>query len=141
MKFVKDMNILIGMAGLLAAIVFALCWYTAALSDPAWVFGTNYLSDLGVSDYENAKMFFNGGCLITGLLFVLVGVGLITSRKDDKISLAGGAIAVVSGICVSLIGIVTSDAGNSHAYIAYEAFGLGFVCLILLAVRDFIDGP
>jgi len=139
MKFVKDLNILIGMAGLLAAIVFALCWYTAAVSDPAWVFGTNYLSDLGVSDYKNAHMFFNAGCLITGVLFVLVGVGLIASKKDN-INLAAGAIAVISGICVSLIGVVTSDAGDPHAYIAYAAFGLGFACLIMLAIKDFIDG-
>jgi len=116
-----------------------LCWYTAAVSDPTWVFGANYLSDLGVSHYDNAHMFFNAGCLITGVLFVLVGAGLIFSRRDN-ISIAAGAIAVISGICVSLIGIVTSDSGDIHAYIAYAAFGLGFVCLIVLAVRDWIDG-
>ena len=139
MKFAKDLNILIGTAGLLAAIVFALCWYTAALSDPAWVFGTNYLSDLGVSDYENAHRFFNIGCLVTGILFVLFGAGLIASKRD-RVSLTAGALAVVSGVCVSLIGIVTSDAGDPHAYIAYAAFGIGFVCLIFLAVGDLLDG-
>jgi len=139
MKFMKDLNILIGIAGLLAAVVFAVCWYTAAVSDTTWMFGTNYLSDLGVSDYRNAELFFNAGCLVTGVLFVLFGAGLILSKKDE-LTLATGIIAVISGICVSLIGIVTEDAGSAHTYIAYAAFGLGFVCLALLGVKDCMDG-
>jgi hypothetical protein len=139
MKFVKDLNILIGIAGLLAAIVFAVCWYTAAVSDTTWMFGTNYLSDLGVSDYRNAELFFNAGCLITGVLFVLFGAGLLISKKDE-LTTAAGVVAVISGICVSLIGIVTEDAGAAHSYIAYAAFGLGFVCLIILALKDCKDG-
>ena len=139
MNHVKEENILIGTAGLFAVIIFALCWFTAALSDPTWVFGTNYLSDLGVSDYEHAHELFNGGCLAAGILFALLGVGLIAVKRDS-LELAAGVIAIISGISISLIGIVTSNDGNMHAYIAYTAFGTGFMCLMLLTRRDWIDG-
>ena len=139
MELVKERNILIGTAVSAGVIVFAVCWFIAAMSDPCWVFGTNYLSDLGVSGYKWAHSFFNGGCLVAGVLFALCG-GLIISSRKKKLDIFAGIFAVISGISISLIGIVTEDAGDPHVYIALTAFGFGFLSLALLSIIDHRDG-
>ncbi|MCL2143421.1 MAG: DUF998 domain-containing protein [Methanomassiliicoccaceae archaeon] len=139
MEPVKERNILIGTLAVIAVIVFAICWFAAAMSDPEWIFGTNYLSDLGVSGYEWAHKYFNGGCLIAGVLFALCGTAIVVSRKR-KLDIAAGVFAVLSGICISLIGVVTEDAGDPHYYLALTAFGSGFICLTLISIRDWTDG-
>jgi hypothetical membrane protein len=108
------------------------------MSDPAWVFGTHFLSDLGVSDMWSAHMFFNLGCLFAGILFIWFGLGLALSKGESVEKLAG-LIAVVSGLAMAMIGIIT-EGESLHAPIAYAAFGLGFLALILLAVKDWKDG-
>lgn len=124
---------------LIAVIVFAVCWFAASVSDPGWVFGANYLSDLGVSDYTWAHKFFNGGCLIAGVLLALCGLGLIVSR-NKMLDICAGLFAVIAGTAMALIGLVTSDEGDPHVYIAAAAIGFGFLGLIALSIRDWIDG-
>ncbi|MCL2786239.1 MAG: DUF998 domain-containing protein [Methanomassiliicoccaceae archaeon] len=138
MELVKERNIFIGLAALLAVIVFGLSWYTAAHSDPAWVFGTNFLSDLGVSDIWAANMFFNMGCLFAGILFIWFGLGLLLSN-GKVVERAAGLLVVISGLAMALIGIIT-EGESLHAPIAYAAFGVGFLALILLALKDWKDG-
>ncbi|MDR0198172.1 MAG: DUF998 domain-containing protein [Methanomassiliicoccaceae archaeon] len=138
MELVKGRNILIGILALATVIVFSLCWFAAAVSDADWVFGANYLSDLGVSDYTWAHKFFNGGCLVAGVLLALCGTAIIVFRKNRYEIF--GVFAIVAGIAMSLIGVVTEDAGDPHYYIALVAFGFGFFCLILLAIRDWCEG-
>ncbi|MCL2607106.1 MAG: DUF998 domain-containing protein [Methanomassiliicoccaceae archaeon] len=138
MELMKERNLLIGASALSATVVFALCWFIAAMSDTAWIFGANYLSDLGVSDYEYARMFFNGGCLIAGILFAICGAAILTSKRN-KLDAVAGVVAVAAGVSIALIGVFTSDSGSLHLYIAYAAFGAGMVCLLLLAMRDWSD--
>jgi len=138
MTFVKERNIFTGMVALLAVIVFGVSWYTAAMFDPTWVFGANYLSDLGVSDVRSAHMSFNMGCLLAGILFVWFGIGLLISGKRDLKRIAG-VLAVVSGVAMSLIGIFV-EGDPLHLPLALAAFGVGFLTLIVLAVMDWKDG-
>jgi hypothetical membrane protein len=139
MELVKERNSLIGVLALLGVIIFAFCWFAAAVSDPDWVFGANYLSDLGVSDYAPAYKFFNGGCLLAGIMLAVCGTVLVVSRKK-KLDVLTGIFTIVAGTAMSLIGIVTEDAGAPHYYIALVAFGIGFLSLIFLAVRDWTNG-
>jgi hypothetical membrane protein len=138
MELVKERGIFVGLAALLAVIVFGASWYTSALSDPAWVFGTNYLSDLGVSDVWAANVFFNMGCLLAGILFVWFGLGLFLS-KASRLERIAGILAVVAGVSMSMIGIIV-EGQDLHVYLAYAAFGVGFLSLIVLAISDFKTG-
>ncbi|MDR0791262.1 MAG: DUF998 domain-containing protein [Methanomassiliicoccaceae archaeon] len=139
MERVNERNILIGLAAAVAVIVFGLSWYIAALSDPEWIFGTNYLSDLGVSDSETSRLFFNGGCIVAGVMLVIVGTIILVSKKGGLLKAAGG-VAVVAGLGMALVGIVTEDAGDPHFFVALIAFGMGFLSLVLLAVNDWRNG-
>jgi hypothetical membrane protein len=139
MEFVKQRNILIGVLALLTVAVFSFCWFAASVSDPTWVFGANYLSDLGVSDYTWGHKFFNGGCLVAGVLLAVCGTALIVT-KERMLDLIAGLFVLVAGIAMSLIGIVTEDAGDPHIIIALIAFGFGFLGLIIFAFKDWCDG-
>lgn len=139
MELVKERNVLVGMLALSAVVIFITCWFAAMVSDPDWVFGANYLSDLGVSKYTWAHKFFNGGCLIAGVMLALCGTALMISKKG-KILTCAGLFALISGISMALIGIVTEDAGDPHIWIAMCAFGFGFLGLMLFAIRDWDDG-
>ncbi|MDR0778423.1 MAG: DUF998 domain-containing protein [Methanomassiliicoccaceae archaeon] len=139
MELVNERNILIGLAASLAVLAFGLSWYIAALSDPEWIFGANYLSDLGVSNAEMSRIFFNGGCIVAGILLTIAGTAMITCKKG-KLHKGAGICAVISGIAMALVGIVTEDAGDPHIYVAVIAFGMGFLALILLAIRDRKNG-
>jgi hypothetical membrane protein len=139
MELVNERNILIGLTVSMAVLAFGLSWYIAALSDPEWIFGANYLSDLGVSDVEMSRVFFNGGCIVAGILLTVAGTAAITSKKG-KLHKGAGVCAIVSGIAMALVGIVTEDAGDPHLYVAGIAFGMGFLALILLAIRDRKNG-
>ncbi|MDR2866279.1 MAG: DUF998 domain-containing protein [Methanomassiliicoccaceae archaeon] len=138
-EIAKERNILIGLVGLLAVFVFLLSWYTAAMSDPAWIFGTNYLSDLGVSANETACLFFNGGCIIGGALLALFGVLIIISNKELAGQLAG-PLALLAGVSMALVGVFPEDAGDIHVILALMAFGIGFLCLIAISVKDWKNG-
>ena len=138
MELVKERNIFVGLAALLAVSVFGLSWYVAALSDPTWMFGTNYLSDLGVSDEWSSKMFFNLGCLFAGILFIWFGLGLLLS-KAGKLERTAGLLAVIAGLTMAMIGIIV-ETEDMHKYIAYTTFGTGVLTLAVLAISDWKTG-
>ncbi|MCL2711848.1 MAG: DUF998 domain-containing protein [Methanomassiliicoccaceae archaeon] len=138
MKLAKERNILIGLAGISAAVIFLFTWFTASMYDPAWVFGTNYLSDLGVSDYQTAAELFNFGCIISGILFTVFGLGILISPKKGLAGIDAGLFAVFGGILISLVGIITKDM-EWHGLIAIGGIGLGLASLVCLAARDWKD--
>jgi len=139
MEFVKQRNVLVGILALHAVVIFSVCWFAASVSDPTWVFGANYLSDLGVSKYTWGHKFFNGGCLIAGVMLAACGTALIVT-KERTLDVLAGLFALIAGIAMSLIGVVTEDAGRAHIIIALIAFGSGFIGLIFLAIKDKFDG-
>ncbi|MDR0778657.1 MAG: DUF998 domain-containing protein [Methanomassiliicoccaceae archaeon] len=139
MELVKERNILIGLTASLAVVAFGLSWYIAALSDPAWTFGANYLSDLGVSDNEMSRLFFNGGCILAGILLAVTGTAVLTSMKG-RLYKAAGLCTMIAGIAMAFVGVFTEDAGSLHFYIACVAFGMGFLALIFVAVKDRMNG-
>ena len=139
MENVKERDLPIGLLAMLAVLIFSLCWFAASVSDPEWVFGANYLSDLGVSDYALANKFFNIGCLAAGAMLALCGIMIVTSKKDNM-DLFAGIFALIAGIAMALIGVVTEDVETAHIIIALTAFGFGFLSLIVLSLKDRSDG-
>ncbi|MCL1984705.1 MAG: DUF998 domain-containing protein [Methanomassiliicoccaceae archaeon] len=138
MTLVKERNVFIGITALIAVTVFASFWFFAAMNDISWIFGTNYLSDLGVSDSQMAYRVFNAGCIIAGALFAISGAAIVLTKKK-KILGAAGAFAVIAGIMIALVGVVTEDVGDPHSLIALTGFGLAMISLVLLAVNDWRD--
>ncbi|MBP5203244.1 MAG: DUF998 domain-containing protein [Candidatus Methanomethylophilaceae archaeon] len=115
-----------GAIGIFAALIFSVVWVVAASADPSWTFGSDALSDLGVSKVDTAKNVFNYGCMITGVLLLIYGAG--KAYRFDGAECASGTLAALAGICLALIGVFPS--GEK----LHILFALLFFVLIAFAI-------
>jgi len=113
---------------------FAVMWISSASTDGLWRFGEESLSRLGVSEDPVAALLFNGGCISTGAMGIIVGLGN-AAHKEDFGSLAGIAYAAGMFFLV-LVGALPLTAGMIH-YVVASIFGiLMMISLILTAIHD-----
>lgn len=117
-----------------APLLFAVCWILSASTDGSWQFGVNSLSDMGISDNAVSAFLFNFGCIITGILGIIIGFGMLTYGKR---TLWIGAIPYMVGMMfLSLVGVFTLDNPNVHDRVA-SAFGLFTgIALIIASASD-----
>jgi hypothetical membrane protein len=99
--------------------VFITAWVCAASVDTAWQFGVNTLSEFGISDTA-ASLYFNYGCMLTGLLIMIFGLGRALNAANWG-HIAGGALIVFGGAFLALVGVYTMDEGNVHYFVAISA--------------------
>ena len=105
-----------GYIAMAAPLLFVVLWILSASIDGSWRFGVNSLSDMGISDNAVSAFLFNFGCMITGILGMIVGFGMIMyGRRTLK---AGGAIYIVGMLFLSLVGVFTLDNYSKHYFVA-----------------------
>lgn len=126
--------------GLIAAFALAIVIVTAIMGDPAWVYGENMLSDLGVSDVQSTADLFNYGCIVIGILVFVFGLG--KSLCESSCNRASGCMLAISGIFLILVGYIHSDFGNgnTHDTIAILCYLSLFIAMVLSAIGDSRDG-
>ena len=121
----KGSQSLVAAAGIMGAFAFCILWMIAVFADPSWTFEESYISDLGVSESETAKVAFTFGCILCGALLALFGVGKTWNGKSA--SAASGVFVAVAGIFLALVGVFNEDTGDIHKFMAY----LFFICILL----------
>ena len=126
--------------GLIAAFALAIVIVTAIMGDPAWVYGENMLSDLGVSDVQSTADLFNYGCIVIGILVFVFGLG--KSLCESSCNRASGCMLAIAGIFLILVGYIHSDFGNgnTHDTIAILCYLFLFIAMVLSAIGDSRDG-
>ena len=120
--------------GLLGIAVFSLCWLCAVLIDSSWTFGTNMVSDLGVSD-TYARYFFNYGSIIAGVLLCAYGL-LSTYYSKPVFERISYLLISLAGAFLIGVGSFTENTGWPHNLSAYSLFILAALSAI---IRMFID--
>lgn len=107
--------------------------YMIAMSlDPGYVFGKNYLSDLGVS---NGAWAFNAGLILTGLLLMPFSVlGLGPALGDTKWAMTSKIMLVIAALFLVSIGVFTEDAGDIHGFVSYGFFLTMLVAFVFVAL-------
>ncbi len=111
----KPHNVAFAWFGVIAVVVFSICWICAAAIDTTWVFGENTLSDLGASD-SDAKMYFNYGCcMVTAICLAIFGFATTTYSKSRSAS-AAGIILIIAAVFLFLIGLFTKDVGTGDLH-------------------------
>ena len=119
------------LCGLVGAMVFLLLYFVAMSLDSVYVFGENYLSDLGVREGAWA---FNSGLIIAGILYVLFSLfGLGPELGRDILGRLGTGMMVLSALLLVSIGIFTENAGDVHGVVSYAFF---LETLVTIAVVD-----
>ncbi len=126
--------------GIVAAFLFGIAWIVAALSDPAWRFGEDAVSDLGVSSVQLTADMFMFGCILTGLLVFLFGVG--KTYSETHASRWSGALLLIAGIFLILIGCFNEDwhGGTVHATVAILFFIFLALSMLVSIPGDWADG-
>ena len=95
--------------------------YMIAMSlDSTYVFGKNYLSDLGVSKGAWA---FNAALILTGLFLMPFSVlGLGPALGDTMWAMISKIMLVIAALFLVSIGVFTEDAGDIHLVVSYGFF-------------------
>jgi len=108
------------LCGLFGAIAFLSLYLIAMSLDSGYVFGENYLSDLGVSDGAWA---FNSGLLVAGVLFIAFALfGLGPELGKGIVGRLSTGLMTLSALLLMSIGIFTEDAGDIHGVLSYAFF-------------------
>lgn len=121
--------------GIVAAAFFAMMWIVAANGDSTWVLGESMISDLGVSDVEDTANEFMYGCIITGILVIVFGIG--KAYCEQGASTASGIFLAATGLFLALVGIFDENYGNGDAH---DAFAYMFFIFLFVAAACSIFG-
>ena len=114
------------------------CILTSVSLAPWFSWYNNALSDLGI--YPDTAWIFNGGLIISGLLYLIFSINLIRDSKDAHSFLAG-IFLTLDAICLSLVGLFPENFGHIHTLFAilyFLIFPPAFILMIphFLATRE-----
>jgi hypothetical membrane protein len=136
MKVLKDHSTAFAWVGMLAVAIFIIIWLCAESVDTAWQFGVDKLSLFGISDTD-AKFYFNYGCMITGILVAVFGIGRAVYYKNEGHA-AGGILLLVGGVALFFVGIFTMNTGDGqmHDFVSVAAALFIFLAMIAIAAGN-----
>lgn len=118
------------LCGLVAPLVFLTLYGTAVSLDPAYDFGEDYLSDLGVGPGAWA---FNTAVIAAGILVLLfAAAGLNSSLGWKGLAGAGRILLALAGVALAGVGVFPEDAGRLHTGVSVAFFLLVFIALGVL---------
>lgn len=106
---------------------------------------THYLSRLGNVDRNPAgAVFYNLGCIVTGILLVPFFIGFLkwhSEKKEQNVLMFLGQIfGIVSGVALVMIGVFSEDQGQPHMDASSTFFILNFIVLILVGSALLLHG-
>lgn len=134
----KGSQSVVAAAGIIGAFAFCVLWMIAVFADPSWTFGENTISDLGISESETAKVAITIGCIITGAVMALFGIGKVWNGKSAIA--AAGVFICMAGIFLALVGVFNKDVGDIHKFIAYLFFICATLGIVIGAIGDYKIG-
>jgi len=134
MKAYKDRSIAFAWVGMIGVAVFIIAWICAAAIDTTWQFGTNTLSELGISSTD-ASYYFNYGCRVTGILIAIFAIGRTAYAKNAGHDV-GGILLFFGGAALALVGVYTMNDGEMHKYVALAAAWLIYLAMISIAAGN-----
>jgi len=137
MKVSKDHSSAFAWAGMLGAAVFIIMLAYLGSVDNGWQFGSSVLckSDFSGTD---AGTVFKFGCMLTGILLVIFGIGRAVYAKNAGHA-AGGVFLVISGITFAFVGIFTlNDRHDWHYFVAVSAAVFMLLAAISIAAGNWV---
>lgn len=117
--------------GVIGVAVYAIVGFALMFVDPNWHFGSNCLSDFGISSTPFVAAFFNGSCIVGGILIMIFGIGKVLI--ENKLNKLAGVLLIIGSIAMVLVGIFTIDV-NKHVHDTCAAVFAGcFISGIIFA--------
>ncbi len=120
------------LCGFGAVVAFLVLYMIAMSLDSTYVFGKNYLSDLGVG---NGAWAFNAALVLVGLLLIPFSVlGLGPALGDTKWAPVSKIMLAIAALFLVSIGVFTEDAGDIHGVVSYGFFLTMLVAFVFVAL-------
>jgi len=99
-----------GACGLLAFVAFNIAWIAGGLAQPsAYSVANDDISDLGAMTATSPWIYNQVGANLTGVLVVLLGLGLWRALSPDVIGRIGAAVLIAEGTSTFFDGIFHLD--------------------------------
>ena len=127
-------------AGILVIVFYCVFTFTSlALFPPPFNAFDNWLSDLGNSSYNpNGAIFYNLGCILTGIMLFPFFIGLYNWYREDLwhkvLVIVTQFIGCFSGFALIMIGVFSEDFPAPHVFWSNVFFEVNLIVLILASV-------
>lgn len=118
-------------AGIAGSVIFFILFILAAGSYSNYNISTNHLSDLGVSGVSS--VLFNSALILTGLLTILLGLGL--AKFFSGAGRWGGRMLIVSSIFLIATGVFPEQYEPIHTIVSDIFFVLGAIAILLWGIE------
>lgn len=122
--------------GLAGSSIFLAAWAAAIATTPGYIFGGQWVSDLGVGA---GAPFFNAGVIMAGLLSIPFAVTLAIVLRPSRLGIAGSMFLTLAGVFLVGIGVFTENAGETHWVVSISFFSLALISMILLSYPLFLS--
>lgn len=126
----SDLVRLGGYCGILAAICFLVGYSIAWLLSSSYVFGEDYLSDLGI---QEGALSFNLGLIITPIVAVPFFLAMWNVLREHLLGKLGSLTLLISGAFLFLIGLFPEDVRPTHYIVSVLFFSAFAIALLVLA--------
>jgi len=137
MKVSKDHSSAFAWAGILGAAVFIIMLAYLGSANNGWQFGSSVLCKTDFSG-TNTDLLFKCGCMLTGILLVIFGIGRAIYAKNVGHA-AGGVFLVISGITLAFVGIFTlKDMNDWHYFVSVSAALFMLLAVIAIAAGNWV---
>lgn len=109
--------------GYAGSVLFFVSWGLAIFLDGSWTFGTNTLSDLGISDNLGSVIMFNlFSCIGCSILWMTEVIGIINS--ETGVGRIYGILTACAMVTLFCIGVFNKGMGTIHLVFAWSYLGL-----------------
>jgi len=124
-----------GICGVLAPIIAFTCIFLAIESYPDFSWQNNALSDMGAAQGA-ARLFFNNGLIIGGLVAAVFATGFFLYLKKGLLETASAAVFLLDTLALTAIGIFPGDFAPQtriHYYVSLAFFVLFPISAMMMA--------
>ena len=124
-------------AGIAAVIVMVAAVVICYFSDPSWDYEGGSMCDFGISDIGYVALTFIWGCIISGFLFVVSGLGWYLF-DESKYVRYGGLIVSLAGISLMCVGILDKTY-DFHQWVTIIFAVIFIIAVAIVSIQDIID--
>lgn len=128
-----------GWAGIIAVIVMVLAVCFCVICDTNWEYNGPHSSmcDFGISEFWYVSVAFIGGCIVSGLLFMMSGFGWYLF-DESKYVRYGGLVVMLAGVALICVGIFDKTY-DFHQFVSIIFAVIFIIAIALVSVQDIID--
>lgn len=137
---VKNHSAAFGWIGIVAVAAFCTVIAICSVLSDTWTWCESVVSRFGIDDNQTVCDIYNYGSIVFGMLIAVYGLGRIESKKYGYS--VGGALFILAGICIAIMGIITcaDSSRDIHRFFAILTAVFIVAAMVAIALQYRRDG-